>query len=63
MGEIMNCRNCLEWYSTALWRGNCRKHPWEKDRWSEHAEPNEDCQGKDYVDKYIKYQKEELCKR
>lgn len=61
MNELIHCRNCEEWKRTVLWKGNCKKHPWKKDRYSEDAEPNQDCKGKDYVDKYAKYQKEESC--
>jgi len=51
---IILCRNCKQWYSTAEWKGNCQLHPWEQDKWSETTEPNYECQGKDYVDKYEK---------
>ncbi len=46
------CRNCEHWYSTFVWRGNCNKHQWIKDKYSQDAEPG-DC--RDYVDKYEKY--------
>ena len=54
----MRCRNCEHWYTTAQWMGNCKLHPWQKDQWSQDAEPNAECQGKDYVDKYEKYRVE-----
>jgi hypothetical protein len=57
------CRNCEQWFTTSQWRGNCRKHPFEKDKYSQETVPNEDCKGKDFVDKYAKYKKEESCKR
>ena len=47
------CRNCEEWYTTSQWMGNCKKHPWEKDRYSQDASAY-GCP--DYVDKSIKYQ-------
>jgi hypothetical protein len=31
------CRNCVYWHSTRQWKGNCKKHPWPKDRYSEDA--------------------------
>ena len=46
------CRNCDEWYTTSPWMGNCRKHPWEKDRYSQDASAY-GCP--DYVDKSEKY--------
>jgi len=55
MKELIMCRNCEHWETTAQWRGNCRKHPWEKDRWSEDASA-EGC--RDYVDKLAKYKVE-----
>lgn len=50
------CRDCEQWYSSAQWRGNCKLHPWDNDRWSETCEPSLECKGKDFVDKYAKYQ-------
>lgn len=47
------CRNCIHWRATLQWKGNCLKHPWEKDKWSETASAN-GCP--DYKDKYAKYQ-------
>jgi len=52
------CRNCEHWYDTLQWWGNCKIHPWKHDKATENTNPNEDCKGKDFVDKYIKYQKE-----
>lgn len=49
---ILYCRNCVEWRDTAAWRGNCNKHPWEHNRYSQDAVAN-GCE--DYVDKYAKY--------
>ena len=63
MNEMIKCRNCEYWRTTAQWRGNCQLHPSEKDRWSEDASANR-CP--DYVDKYAKYKvgaKEESCKQ
>ena len=54
----MKCRNCKQWHYTAQWMGNCKLHPWQKEQWSQDAEPNAECQGKDYVDKYEKYRVE-----
>lgn len=51
------CRTCEHWYATAQWKGNCKLHNWQRDKWSETTEPSLDCKGKDYIDKYIKYQK------
>jgi hypothetical protein len=54
----MLCRNCEHWYDTRQWWGNCTKHPFlEHDKATEDTRPNEDCKGKDFIDKYIKYQK------
>lgn len=47
------CRNCEYWQPTQQWRGNCRKHPWEQDKYSDVATVY-GC--KDYVDKHAKYQ-------
>jgi len=47
------CRDCEQWHTTKQWRGNCWKHPWERDKWSETASVPE-C--RDFVDKYAKYQ-------
>jgi len=52
------CRNCEHWYTTALWKGNCREHPFEKDKYSQEATPNAECGGRDYVDKLAKYKVE-----
>lgn len=49
------CRECEHWFTTKQWKGNCREHPWEKDQYSETAEPNLECGGRDFVDKYAKY--------
>jgi len=43
------------------WKGNCRKHPSEEDKYSQDAEPNDECKkanlGKgDFVDRLAKYQ-------
>lgn len=53
IGEIRHCRNCLEWRDTYPWKGNCNKHPWKNDKYSEDASAN-GCE--DYVDRYTKYQ-------
>ena len=59
------CRNCGHWYTTPemqQWQGNCDKHPFENDQYSQECEPNYECQcaneGKgDFVDKLAKYRK------
>jgi small-conductance mechanosensitive channel len=55
MGDITHrlCRNCIEWRDTQQWKGNCNKHPWEHDRYSQDATAT-GCE--DYLDKYAKYQ-------
>ena len=63
MKELKFCRNCEHWYTTVVWKGNCREHPWEKDKYSQEASVL-GCP--DYVDKYAKYQvagREKLCKQ
>jgi hypothetical protein len=55
------CRNCEHWRDTLQWRGNCSRHPWEHDKYSEEAEPEQNCNGKDFMDKYIKYQQGVKC--
>jgi len=35
-----------------MWKGNCWKHPWEKDKYSQEATVG-DCP--DYVDKHARY--------
>jgi len=58
MQEIKFCRNCEHWKTTDQWQGNCKKHPYEKDQWSQSASPrfNQKCLGEDFVDKSLKYQ-------
>lgn len=51
MVEIRFCRNCIQWHTTRAWKGNCWKHPWKKDKYSQEASTG-DCP--DYVDKYAK---------
>lgn len=56
---MRKCRVCESWFTTPdmqVWKGNCSKHPFKKDKYSETATPNEDCKGRDFVDKYAKYQ-------
>ena len=53
----IHCRECEEWYTTAQWKGNCRKHPWKKDKSSESASPNAACGGKNFRDKYERLKK------
>lgn len=38
--EILHCRNCAHWASTYRWQGNCGKHPWPRDKYSEDATAN-----------------------
>jgi len=52
MNEIRFCRNCIQWHTTRAWKGNCREHPWESDKYSQEASAG-DCP--DYVDKHAKY--------
>ena len=64
MTDLIHCRNCIEWYSDETmqtWKGNCRKHPSEEDKYSQDAEPNDECKkanlGKgDFVDRLAKFQ-------
>ena len=61
MNELIWCRTCTQWETTSQWRGNCKVHPWDNDRWSQDAEPNDECKkanlGKgDFVDRLAKYQ-------
>jgi len=47
MRELKWCRNCIQWRTTHPFMGNCKKRPWEKDKWSQDA----DALGcEDYVD-------------
>ena len=49
--EPRYCSNCKEWLSTDVWKGNCRLHPWAKDKYSMDATPGPvGC--KEYEDKY-----------
>ena len=52
MKAIRFCRNCEHWHTTRVWKGNCRKHPWDKNKYSQEARVS-GCP--DYVDKYTKY--------
>ena len=52
MQEIKFCRNCENWHTTSQWQGNCIKHPWENDKWSQGTTTG-GCT--DYYDKYEKY--------
>ena len=45
---IKMCRNCIHWKTTSQWKGNCKPHHTEKDRWSQDASAN-GC--RDYWDK------------
>jgi len=56
MEEIRLCRNCEQWFTTSQWRGNCKKYPFEKDKYSDETTPHADCRGRDFVDKQAKYQ-------
>ena len=56
--KMILCRKCEHWYSTAQWQGNCKIHPFWKDQWSQTAEPNFECKGEDFIDKYAKYRVE-----
>jgi len=48
---MKKCRNCKHWQYTGQWTGNCKLHPWPKDKFSEDADPYPSrCE--DYVDKY-----------
>ena len=51
------CRNCEQWETTTQWKGKCKLHPWEKDRYSEDASVP-DCL--DYVDKLAKYYPQQI---
>jgi hypothetical protein len=31
------CYMCKHWQSTQAWKGNCRLHPWDKDRYNQDA--------------------------
>jgi len=44
------CRDCEQWHTTKQWRGNCWKHPWERDKYSETASVP-DC--RDYTPKVV----------
>ena len=59
MTELL-CRNCESWYTTQQWMGNCKKHPFEKDKYSQECTPNHKCDGIDFVDKLDKYRKQEV---
>lgn len=53
MNDIKFCRNCIYWETTSNWRGNCGKHPWEDDKYSQDASPNTmGC--RDYTERQIK---------
>jgi len=47
------CRNCIHWQQSQTWKGNCRLHPWSKDKYSEDATAI-GCD--DYRDKQFDYQ-------
>jgi hypothetical protein len=34
---IKHCRSCVHWRWTSAHRGNCKKHRWPKDQWSQSA--------------------------
>ena len=34
---MKHCRTCEHWQSTRPWKGNCAKHPWARDKYSEDA--------------------------
>ena len=47
---MKKCRNCIYWYQTYGWKGNCKKHLWPKDKYGEDADPTSmGCE--DYADK------------
>lgn len=53
MNDLKFCRDCIHWQTTSGWKGNCTKHPWPKDKYSQDASPNTmECI--DYEDKQIK---------
>jgi hypothetical protein len=54
MGETTPrlCRNCIQWRDTQRWKGNCNKHPWEHDRYSQDATAT-GCE--DYANRYAEY--------
>ena len=43
------CRDCIYWYGTIGWKGNCRLHPWKRDKYSEDADATR-CDN--YLNKY-----------
>lgn len=51
------CRNCTWWTYTGDFKGNCQKHPWDHDKYSQDADA-ESCPH--YQDKSIKCQ-EAVC--
>jgi len=42
------CKDCIYWEKVGAWQGTCRKHAWNKPRWSQSANAN-GCP--DYIDK------------
>jgi hypothetical protein len=47
---MKHCRDCIQWYYTSQWKGNCARHPWYKDKYSEDATAD-GCE--DYIDKRL----------
>lgn len=43
---------CQHWQTTYEWKGNCRKHPWTRDRYNQDATTG-DCP--DYEDRIQQY--------
>ena len=49
---MRRCYTCRYWYTTQAWKGNCRKHPYARDRYNQDAATG-DCP--DYEDKMKEY--------
>jgi len=57
------CRNCIHWRQVGDWTGNCRKHPWTKNKYGDDATPTS-MRCEDYVDRHAAASaKEAICKK
>ena len=49
---MKKCRNCIQWYYTDTWQGNCKLRNWDRPKWSQGTTTN-GCS--DYEDKQLVY--------
>jgi len=49
---MKRCYMCKHWRTTQAWKGNCRIHPWDKDRYNQDATVGDCDDFEDYAKQY-----------